>query len=167
MTGEVATLGDFGARAALYIACRCNTVVQMARIAEVARCSEARLWTTYKAFQRELSLPIPRQKPTDWVPRILSNVPRAVPPALRQRARLPCWRGYSSRAGRHQCRRRTGRGGRRRSRSGRRRWRRPTSLVALREQRENPAMWCPWVVCVPGVPEQCHRWQGWGTRLGS
>jgi transcription initiation factor TFIIB len=75
-----------GAGAAVYIACRCNTVVQMARIAEVARCSETRLWTTYKAFQRELSLPIPLQEPTDWVPRILSNVPRAVSPALRQRA---------------------------------------------------------------------------------
>jgi transcription initiation factor TFIIB len=58
----------------------------MERIAEVARCSESHLWTTYKAFQRELSLPVPLQTPVDWVPRTLSNVPRAVSPALRQRA---------------------------------------------------------------------------------
>ena len=75
-----------GAGAAVYIACRCNSVVAMERIAEVARCSESHLWSTYKAFQRELSLPVPLQTPIDWVPRTLSNVPRAVSPALRQRA---------------------------------------------------------------------------------
>jgi transcription initiation factor TFIIB len=58
----------------------------MDRIAEVARCSESHIWTTYKAFQRELSLPIPLQTPVDWVPQILSAVPSDVPPALRQRA---------------------------------------------------------------------------------
>jgi transcription initiation factor TFIIB len=77
---------ESGSGAAVYIACRCNTVVAMERIAEVARCSESHLWTTYKAFQRELSLPVPLQTPVDWVPRTLSNVPRAVSPALRQRA---------------------------------------------------------------------------------
>jgi transcription initiation factor TFIIB len=75
-----------GAGAAVYIACRSNTVVAMERIAEVARCSESHLWTTYKTFQRELSLPIPLQTAVDWVPQILSRVPLAVPPALRQRA---------------------------------------------------------------------------------
>lgn len=75
-----------GAGAAVYIACRCNTVVAMERIAEVARCSESHLWTMYKTFQRGLSLPIPLQTPVDWVPQILSRVPLAVPPALRQLA---------------------------------------------------------------------------------
>lgn len=75
-----------GAGAAVYIACRCNTVVAMERIAEVACCSESHLWATYKTFQRELSLPIPLQTPVDWVPQILSAVPFDVSPALRQHA---------------------------------------------------------------------------------
>jgi len=76
-----------GAGAAVYIACRCSeTVVGMSSIAEVARCSESHLWTTYRAFQRELSLPIPVREPVEWVPKILSSVPQVVPSEVRQRA---------------------------------------------------------------------------------
>lgn len=75
-----------GAGAAVYIACRCNTVLEMERVAEVAHCSETKLWTTYKAFQRELSLAIPLQEPVEWVSKILSRVPRDAPPALGQLA---------------------------------------------------------------------------------
>jgi transcription initiation factor TFIIB len=59
----------------------------MASIAVVARCSESSLWTTYRTFQRELSLPIPIQQPDDWVPKIVSAVPLSVESALRQRSR--------------------------------------------------------------------------------
>jgi len=76
-----------GAGAAVYIACRCSeTVVDMSSIAVVARCSESSLWTTYRAFQRELSLPIPIQQPPDWVPKIISAVPLSVESKLRQRS---------------------------------------------------------------------------------
>lgn len=77
---------DGGAGAAVYIACRSTTVVAMETVTEVAHCSESELWSTYKGFQRELSLPIPLQEPVDWVAQILSAVPQAVPSALRQRA---------------------------------------------------------------------------------
>jgi transcription initiation factor TFIIB len=77
-----------GAGAAVYIACRCSeTVVDMARIAVVSRCSESNMWTTYRAFQRELSLPIPIPQPADWVSKIISAVPLSVESKLRQRSR--------------------------------------------------------------------------------
>ena len=76
-----------GAAAAVYIACRCNRAIEMHRLAEVARCSESHIWTVYKAFQRELELPIPIERPSERVPRVLEAIPAAVTNATDRWAR--------------------------------------------------------------------------------
>jgi len=76
-----------GAAAAVYIACRCNTPIEMHRLAEVARCSESHIWTVYRAFQRKLELPIPVERPVERVPRVLSALPVAATNETRRRAR--------------------------------------------------------------------------------
>jgi len=76
-----------GAAAAVYIACRCNTGIEMHRLSEVARCSESHIWTVYKTFQRELELPVPIERPVDRVPRVLSAIPVQVTDETRRRAR--------------------------------------------------------------------------------
>ncbi|MFC7076195.1 transcription initiation factor IIB [Haloarcula halophila] len=75
-----------GAAAAVYAAGRCNGVVRMSDVAEVARCSEGHIWTCYRAFQANLELPIPVTLPVDWVPKVCSDVPRRVPHDVQQRA---------------------------------------------------------------------------------
>ncbi|MBX0288749.1 transcription initiation factor IIB family protein [Halomicroarcula sp. F28] len=76
-----------GAAAAVYIACRCNNAIEMHRLAEVARCSESHIWTVYKVFQRDLELPIPIERPSERVPRVLEAMPVAATKATRRRAR--------------------------------------------------------------------------------
>ena len=76
-----------GAAAAVYIACRCNSAIEMHRLAEVARCSESHIWTVYKVFQRELELPIPIERPSERVPRVLDALPLAATDETRRRAR--------------------------------------------------------------------------------
>jgi len=76
-----------GAAAAVYIACRCTTPIEMHRLAGVARCSESHIWTVYRAFQRELELPIPVERAVERVPRVLSALPMSVSNETRRRAR--------------------------------------------------------------------------------
>ena len=76
-----------GAAAAVYIACRCNRAIEMHRVAEVAHCSESHVWTVYRVFQRDLKLPIPIERPSERVPRILEALPVTVPDATCRRAR--------------------------------------------------------------------------------
>lgn len=76
-----------GAAAAVYIACRCNTAIEMHRLAEVARCSESHIWTVYKVFQRDLELPVPIERPSERVPRVLAEIPVPVTDDTRRRAR--------------------------------------------------------------------------------
>jgi len=76
-----------GAAAAVYIACRCKRGIEMHRLADVARCSESHIWTVYKVFQRELELPIPIERPSDRVPRVLAAMPVAATDTTRRRAR--------------------------------------------------------------------------------
>lgn len=77
---------ESGATAAVYAAGRCNTVIRMADVVDVARCSSSNAWGTYRTFQRELEIPIPVQLPVDWVPTVISELPVTVSPALRQEA---------------------------------------------------------------------------------
>ncbi|WP_262174655.1 transcription initiation factor IIB [Haloarcula laminariae] len=76
-----------GAAAAVYIACRCSTGIEMHRLADVARCSESHVWTVYRAFQFELELPVPIERPVDRVPRVLAALPVPVTDETRRRAR--------------------------------------------------------------------------------
>ncbi|MBX0288438.1 transcription initiation factor IIB family protein [Halomicroarcula sp. F28] len=76
-----------GAAAAVYIACRCNNAIEMHRLAEVARCSESHIWTVYKVFQRDLELPIPIERPSERVPRVLEAMPVPATDATGRRAR--------------------------------------------------------------------------------
>ena len=76
-----------GAAAAVYIACRCNSAIEMHWLAKVARCSESHIWTVYKVFQRRLELPVPIERPSDRVPRVLEALPVAATDATRRRAR--------------------------------------------------------------------------------
>ncbi len=76
-----------GAAAAVYITCRCNTGIEMHRLAAVARCSESHIWNVYRAFQRELDLPVPIERPVDRVPRVLAAIPGSVTDATRRWAR--------------------------------------------------------------------------------
>ncbi|WP_284011580.1 transcription initiation factor IIB [Haloarcula pelagica] len=75
-----------GAAAAVYAAGRCNGVVRMRDVAEVARCSEGQAWNCYRTFQAELELSIPVALPVDWVPKVCSDVPRRVPRDVQQHA---------------------------------------------------------------------------------
>jgi len=77
---------ESGATAAVYAAGRCNTVIRMADVVDVARCSACKAWGTYRTFQRELEISIPVQLPVDWVPTVISELPATVSPALRQEA---------------------------------------------------------------------------------
>ncbi|MBX0298330.1 transcription initiation factor IIB [Haloarcula nitratireducens] len=77
---------ESGAAAAVYAACRCNTVVQMDEIATNARCPKAAVWTAYRAFQIELEIPIPVQRSVEWVPKVLSDLPRDIPISVKQDA---------------------------------------------------------------------------------
>ncbi|MBX0298056.1 transcription initiation factor IIB [Haloarcula nitratireducens] len=80
---------ESGASAAVYAACRCNTVVQMDEITAKARCSKAAVWNAYRAFQTELEIPIPVQRPVEWVPKVFSELPRDVPlPVKRDATRI-------------------------------------------------------------------------------
>jgi len=75
-----------GAAAAVYAACRCNGLVTMETVADVARCSASHVWNCYRTFLVELDLPIPVSLPVDWVARICSDLPFDVAPEIRQRA---------------------------------------------------------------------------------
>ncbi|MHC3382154.1 transcription initiation factor IIB [Haloarcula sp. H-GB5] len=75
-----------GAAAAVYAACRCNGLVTMETVADVARCSDSHIWNCYRTFLVELDLPIPVSLPVDWVARICSDLPFNVAPEIRQRA---------------------------------------------------------------------------------
>ncbi|WP_336330700.1 transcription initiation factor IIB [Haloarcula sp. CGMCC 1.2071] len=75
-----------GAAAAVYAACRCNGLVTMETVADVARCSASHIWNCYRTFLVELDLPIPVSLPVDWVARICSDLPFNVSPEIRQRA---------------------------------------------------------------------------------
>ncbi|WP_058992304.1 transcription initiation factor IIB family protein [Haloarcula sp. CBA1127] len=75
-----------GAAAAVYAACRCNGLVTMETVADVARCSTSHIWNCYRTFLTELDLPIPVSLPVDWVARICSDLPFDVSPDIRQRA---------------------------------------------------------------------------------
>ncbi len=75
-----------GAAAAVYAACRCNSLVRMATVADVARCSTSHIWTCYRTLLTELELPIPVSLPVDWVARICSDLPLDVTPKTRQQA---------------------------------------------------------------------------------
>ncbi|WP_434530002.1 transcription initiation factor IIB (plasmid) [Haloarcula sp. NS06] len=75
-----------GAAAAVYAACRCNGLVTMETVADVARCSGSHIWNCYRTFLTELDLPIPVSLPVDWVARICSELPFDVAPDIRQRA---------------------------------------------------------------------------------
>ncbi|MDQ2074970.1 transcription initiation factor IIB family protein [Haloarcula sp. H-GB4] len=75
-----------GAAAAVYAACRCNGLVTMETVADVARCSASHAWNCYRTFLVELELPIPVSLPVDWVARICSDLPLDVAPEVRQRA---------------------------------------------------------------------------------
>ncbi len=56
-----------GAAAAVYAACRCNGLVTMETVADVARCSDSHIWNCYRTFLVELDLPIPyRSRWTGW-----------------------------------------------------------------------------------------------------
>lgn len=59
-----------GAAAAVYAACRCNGLVRVETVADVAWCSTSHIWTCYRTFMTELELPIPVSLPVDWVARI-------------------------------------------------------------------------------------------------
>ncbi|GGM49280.1 transcription initiation factor IIB [Haloarcula argentinensis] len=75
-----------GAAAAVYAACRCNGLVTMDTVADVARCSDSRIWNCYRTFLVELELSIPVSLPVDWVARICSDLPLDVAPEVRQQA---------------------------------------------------------------------------------
>ncbi|GGM51286.1 transcription initiation factor IIB [Haloarcula argentinensis] len=75
-----------GAAAAVYASCRCNGLVTMDTVADVARCSDSHIWNCYRTFLMELELPIPVSLPVDWVARICSDLPLDVAPEVRQQA---------------------------------------------------------------------------------
>ncbi|WP_135306025.1 transcription initiation factor IIB [Haloarcula amylovorans] len=77
---------ESGAAAAVYTACRCNTVVQMDEITAKARCSKQAVWTAYRAFQTELEIPIPVQRPVEWVSKVFSELPRDIPISVKRDA---------------------------------------------------------------------------------
>ncbi|WP_135306415.1 transcription initiation factor IIB [Haloarcula amylovorans] len=77
---------ESGAAAAVYAACRYNTVVQMNEIEAYARCSKQAVWTAYRAFQTELEISIPVQRPVEWVPKVFSELPGDVPMSVKQAA---------------------------------------------------------------------------------